>query len=137
MKQYLGDSYNAHNAKADSSALRKLLRHCDFTREQLMAHTVSTSYVLRLLDYEEKKRSNYESLKMLVEGCALSEGMAEKAARVGLRYEYFTKAHKKGGAEAVHDLLSAPNADGKPRVTKSAKILKTVSDFLKELAEYN
>ena len=131
VSHFLGECYDAHDARADASTLRKLVQHCGISPATKLKFTFSTLYVQHSLWYERQKRGNLESLARLVDAQVLSQGVAARLAGSGLTYHHLSEAHLNGGESALHGLLTRSAAwDIKSGVTTSRKILDNLVHYL-------
>lgn len=74
------------------------------------------------------KTSNMKDLQSLAHYKVLSKHMAEKSAGSGLTLSHLHTAHRRGGYEAIENLLSEKFHD-KIRLTKSKRVIHELSAY--------
>lgn len=125
-------SYDAHNAEDDVNALFRLVNEKidNFTDVQ----KVFQSELSVFYNYVSLKQmnKNVPSLKQMLDDKVVTKRTANCIARSGLNLSHLRLAYSRNGRTGIKDIFSEP-CGSKARVTKSAKIIDSVSDFLKEL----
>lgn len=127
VKDLLGATYNAHNALDDVRMLQKLVSKY-ISNDLLLKHSFTVSWYKRYLFYCQITRENLKSLEILLNNGKISQGMALKIARSGLKMEDMEFAFQNGGGENLCAVLSEVY-EGKPRVTNNRKILLDICSF--------
>ena len=124
----IGGVFNAHNALDDVKALAQILRKLNIKSCTLLAHSFTAGSANTYYHYAREKKKREATLNHLVQAKVLSKGMASKAAQTGLCFEHFQVAFKRNGEEGIRALFVEENS-GKPRVSKSNKVIKSVSTY--------
>lgn len=134
----MGESYDAHDALEDVSSLQKLVKHLDpkFETAAIAKSTFSPEYSLSSHAYSKQVGNNLPSLQNLIERKIISKSIARSIAGSGLCYKHLVLAFKRNGRNGIRDIFSERCEHNHVRVTKSNKIIDTVSDFFsKQQAE--
>ena len=125
----LKEPYRAHDGLADVQSLQKLVVTVGLKDKQLLNYSFTLESLLDYMEYAKKGKENTESLKPLVNSRHLSSGMAETIGKSGLNFDHLRQAFVTGGKEFMDKVLSEPNTDGQPRVTRSKTVLNKLHDF--------
>ena len=123
--RYLGISYSAHDALEDITALERLYN------EKLAG--VGTVPLMFSCDYVERLVKSYSlraTFSTFIAAKHISAEMARKCSMSGLSVHHIRKAFERDGSDGVLSLLSE-KVNGKPRITKSAKVIDKLCDGLK------
>lgn len=121
------DSVNGlHNALSDILILNKLLIHIDIKTDTIKSHTRSVADILRVETQATELFTNKVSLESLN---GVSSSMKMKIAKAGINLKILKEAYMQGGDERIR-LLLGEDVQGKPRVTKNVKILKSITSQL-------
>ena len=128
-KDLLGGSYtyDAHNALADVQTLYKLTSK-SLNTDLLIKHSFTTSWITEHAAFLDQKRHNLMSLQPLINGKAISVGMAGKAAASGLRLQHLLLAFQRGGVDGLSQILKE-KFNGKPRVTTNRRIIEQICQY--------
>ena len=129
-KDLLDATYNAHNALDDARMLQKLVSKF-ISDDLLLKHSFTVSWYRDYLSHSRMTQENMKSLKPLLKAGKVSEGMAMKIARSGLRMNHMEFAYQNGGVENLCGVLTELH-EGKPRVTNNKRILADICSFFEE-----
>lgn len=121
VSDFLGESYDAHNALYDCKSLFKLVQSHGNLASHFCKHTFDGMY--------PKYCQNDLSFKALVENKVMSKQLAKKAASTGLCKKHFILSIQRNGIDGLRALLSQKNSSGVVRVTTSKSIIQKVYDF--------
>ncbi|CAG2246293.1 Ficolin-2,Fibrinogen-like protein A [Mytilus edulis] len=140
IKTLMNCSYDAHDALEDVIYLQKLL---DFTNIRIAdpkfstaTFTVQTAYFSH--DQIILTKLNLPSLREFIDQKVISIGIAHKIASSNLNKSSLLLAFSRGQEEGIRQLFSEECCNQGPRVTKSSKIIRAVSNFIKQhLTERN
>ncbi|XP_052073042.1 uncharacterized protein LOC127711130 isoform X2 [Mytilus californianus] len=121
VSDFLGESYDAHNALYDCKSLFKLVRSHGNLASHFCKYTFDGMY--------PKYCQNDLSFKALVENKVMSKQLAKKAASTGLCKKHFILSIQRNGIDGLRALLSQKNSSGVVRVTTSKSIIQKVYDF--------
>ena len=127
-KRLIGGTYDAHNAIEDVKALQKLIDKINPSPEESRKHTFKVQYILDVQEYRKKAAFNLIGWKLLIEKGVITQNMAAKAAKSGLRPEHLELSFKNGGEDAVYSVLSETLPSGY-RVTNNRDISRKISDY--------
>ncbi|XP_077991066.1 uncharacterized protein LOC144445401 [Glandiceps talaboti] len=128
----LGESYNAHNALDDVKVLQRMYNQSHIPQTTVYQHSFSMMHVHDRVIYRKMKNANCISLQVLLEKNIISKTMVDKNAGSGLSYDDLKLACDRGGVDALEVVLTERQTNGKPRVTKSRKILNTIGGYFSE-----
>ncbi|XP_076104042.1 protein PML-like [Mytilus galloprovincialis] len=128
---FMSKSYEAHRADEDVDALctlvnKKIELNVHFEKVYIPECVISDKF-----NSIKELHKNLPSLKLLIDRKILSLGMARIIASSGLCLEHLKLAFSRNGCKGIKDLFTEKSGSG-VRVTKSEKIIRQVSDFLKE-----
>ncbi|XP_063446744.1 uncharacterized protein LOC134726274 [Mytilus trossulus] len=129
---FMSKSYEAHRADEDVDALctlvnKKIELNVHFEKVYIPECVISDKF-----NSMKELHKNLPSLKLLIDCKILSLGMARIIASSGLcSIEHLKLAFSRNGCKGIKDLFTEKSGSG-VRVTKSEKIIRQVSDFLKE-----
>lgn len=115
----------AHNALNDVKILQKIVNKVNITDAELRAHSKSIPSMIFDLEMPTRK----ESLECLQE--YLSESMRAKIAKAGFSLHDLQNVFNEKGEEGI-ELLLSEDVGGRPRVTKSKKIITNAIVAVKE-----
>lgn len=121
VSDFLGESYDAHNALYDCKSLFKLVQLHGNLASHFCKHTFDGMY--------PRYCQNDLSFKALVENKVMSKQLAKKAASTGLCKKHFILSIQRNGIDGLRALLSQKNSSGVVRVTASKSIIQKVYDF--------
>lgn len=135
--KFLKEKYAAHDARADVLALKGLYMFaCDSASPQAKKEASFTfSDALESHHLSKRVTVNLPSLQSLVDGKVVSVGMARKIAGSGLHFSHLKLAHQRGGREGIQSVLSEKNEHQSVRVTKSAKVIDSLSEYFRSCEE--
>ena len=130
--EHLFDStYDAHDALADVKALQKIVGKAQHGKEVFETHSFTLDYIIKNEQISSLAKKNLEGWQPLIIKSVISKGMAEKAAKSGLRPEHLKLAFKRGGSDGVCAILSERTSSRKVRVTNCQRVLdKIVQHFI-------
>ena len=117
VKNILGESYDAHNAMADISALQVLCNHTNVTDNLFLSHGFSTLWLLEKDNNEHNNQYNLDSLAPAINTKAISIATAKRIAYSGLNLSHLKLAYKRGGYDGLKGVF-CENVNGSPRVSK-------------------
>ena len=129
------ETYDAHNAIADVSALHKLLsviKQSSFTNHIFLSNSMSVESAVGKLEHQLFTRQNFETMQRLVHDKVMSEQMAKKAAASGLTITHLKRASTRS-SNGIKDLFSEYTAHNKPRVTRAKAIYDRVQEYMEKL----
>lgn len=121
-----GTTYEAHDAKADVTALCNLLEHINIKNEKIIQHSFPCAEVMRSLQTLNRARTFSTS-------SGITKTMVTKMAASGLELNHLKYAYKRGGRDGVHSVLSE-KFQGHIRVTKKEAILNKISDYVTKVS---
>lgn len=121
VSDFLGESYDAHNALYDCKSLFKLVQLHGNLASHFCKHTFDGMY--------PRYCQNDLSFKALVENKVMSKQLAKKAASTGLCKKHFILSIQRNGIDGLRALLSQKKSSGVVRVTASKSIIQKVYDF--------
>ena len=130
-------SYVAHDALEDASALRKILfsSRLELTAKTIVDNSrlVSTNHVLNdmvYLDHRHKKMQSFTRIMYNKQtNTGLKKDMIEKMSGSGLTYKDLQNVYKRHGKDGLVAILSKPpssSSSKKPRVTQTERILTAI-----------
>ncbi|XP_070542849.1 uncharacterized protein [Ptychodera flava] len=125
---FVGKSYNAHNAIDDVKALQTLHTQCAIRAEQLLQHSFTVSYIVKSIEITLLKKKNVSSFDPLVQGNVLSKGMAEKISASGLCVDHLKLAYLRDSQNGIYNLFSEKFWN-KPRITSNSRIIANVTAY--------
>lgn len=128
---FIGGQYEAHNALADVQALDRLISSTIKDQDIVKPYTFSVQYITDVQEFIHGQQQNLVSWQPAIIGNFISKGMAEKAAGSGLRLEHLKFMYGRNKLEGLKSLFSETSS-GKPRVTKSKKIIDKMGEFFVE-----
>lgn len=126
VRSILGENYSAHNATEDALALKRLVCHCDISREN--KERASFSFETTVQSYKQSLR--LRSFKLFLREEVLTPAMVKQLSASGLCSHHLIVAFNLNGIAGITDLFTAENERGRPRVTNSRETISAVSDFL-------
>ena len=124
----LGSSYNAHDAAEDVAGLQALITG-KLSVQHLNKHCFTSSSVLARHNMLAKSKQLLAELAVKIPRSCLSASMADKIAKSGLSFNDLQLAFSRGGRSGTGRLLSEADGTGKPRVTKTASVIRKLGDF--------
>lgn len=119
----------AHNAINDVQILMKLLQSLDVEKALITKHSRSVMSLLKADDTTKKTAINKSSLEIFKE---ISGHMRGKIAEAGIDGSLLKRAFETGGDEGVY-LLLGEDIGGKPRVTKTKKVIEKILEHLRTM----
>ena len=123
--------YDVHNALGDVSSLKRLVEEVGVDEEVKMKSTFTNHYILESLNYSNEVKVNLPSLEHLVQRQVISNMMARKIAGSGLRCNHLITVFRRSGEDGIRDLF-AESSNGRPRVTRSTKVVQDICKFIQE-----
>lgn len=132
-KSLIGEKFAAHNALADTLALRRLVEKVSPDPETLEAFAFDVEYVEASLAYLDMRKENMETLYPL-ENVNVTSSMLNKIAASGLRMEHLRAAYESDRENGIRELFAQPLADGKARVTRVKRIADNVRSYFNNAA---
>ncbi|XP_069116575.1 uncharacterized protein [Argopecten irradians] len=126
----LGQKYKAHDALQDVVALQKLVRSVDFDNEARQKASFSIKDVMDSYTYSLHVKENLPSLETMVNKKVISGNVAKSIAGSGLSYNSLQTEHSNKGREGIESVFTATKGGDKVCVTRSRKIIDSVSDYL-------
>ncbi|XP_023932628.1 uncharacterized protein LOC106177003 [Lingula anatina] len=123
----LAVKYPAHVACEDVEILKKLVDSFTPCPETMAKHCFDVNFVKESLVALAAKKKNLETLGPIKN--LVSKSMLEKIASSGLQLKHIKLAFDRNSHQGVADLLGEKMKNGKPRVTKSIKIISSVVSF--------
>lgn len=120
----------AHDAQNDIRILRQLINVIGIEDETIRITAMTTIDVLRRQEKIAVEQTNKATLQSLRPG--VSVGMVTKISKAGISLDVLQKAYTTGGENAVKMLLGE-DLGGRPRVTKTEKIISAIIEQLERL----
>ena len=133
VRTILNRTYGAHDALEDVRALQDLYRKVA-SDDVMRQHSFGVADVQQLCRNQVSNRNKMASLAGMIISGVISKYMAEKIASAGLSRDDLVSRYDVSGEEGVLQLLSA-KVNGKPRVTKHEKTLRSIVAYLEENAK--
>lgn len=131
-----GEDYNAHDAKADVDALRRLLGHtlATYPDAEFHLHCFTAASAQAVLEWCAKKNTRLSTLTHLFSGKdkVITKTMAQKISGSGLAYQHLKCVYQRSGEEGFIALLTA-KTHNMVRVTNRKDILKSLCDHFASL----
>lgn len=127
-RHFLEEDYVAHDSLHDVIALNSLINHINPDLEIKQKLTYSLETLIKRLTFNEEAKINLSSLSPLTDSKAVSKGMCHTIAYSGLSFEHLKLAFYRNGRQGVMDVLTE-EVNGKARVTRSKKIVDSISDY--------
>ena len=127
VSEFVGEAYDAHSADGDVGSLEKLF-HKTLDMTQLLCHSMDAQSALALHKFREVARQSSSELRASIPKSALSDCMASKIAKSGLRHRDLQLAFERNGQAGLSSLLGEKDDAGTVRVTKSHSVIKKISD---------
>lgn len=131
-------SFDAHDALEDVTALRKILfsSRLELSGKTIVDNSglVSTNHAVNNMEYLDRRHRNMLSFTGVMynprnnTGC-LTKNMIEKISGTGLTYEDLQNIHKQHGDDGLVAILAKPpscSTSKKPRVTRTERILTRI-----------
>ncbi|XP_033734850.1 uncharacterized protein LOC117323633 [Pecten maximus] len=132
VESLLGEKYRAHDALQDVVALQKLVRSVDIDQEARLKASFSVEDVMDSYTYSLQVKENLPSLETMVNKKVISTNVAKSIAGSGLSYNHLQTEHSNKGREGIESVFTATKGGDRVCVTRSRKIIDSVSDFLSE-----
>ncbi|CAH0548036.1 unnamed protein product [Brassicogethes aeneus] len=120
----------AHDALADVLILQKLIKHHQISDEQLLSQVSQFNYEVSKQIAKNHARMILKTLSPL-EG-TVSEGMMNKMAAAGIDFPTIIDTYITLGEDGIYMLFTELVTE-KPRVTKSRRIINSVTSFLQNI----
>lgn len=133
LKDICGIRYDAHDALEDVKALQKLLESVkdrDTVVKLIFHPRIVESAAMKDKALELSKNTFQDMVSLNV----LSSSMMDKIGRTGLTYRDFCYAYNTEESDGIVKLLTM-DIGGKPRVTKSKKVIQSVCEYFQSLKE--
>lgn len=136
-KEVLDMSYNYHDAKSDTLALKALLQH-SMTQSNpvgLGEFCWSLQTIIQDIDYLDTQAANVKSLVPLYGNPkVISRNMAMKIAGSGLQYGHLRCVFTRSGRDGLTTLLKS-KTNNKVRVTARSDIIGSICDHFQKVIE--
>ncbi|XP_025113123.1 uncharacterized protein LOC112575461 [Pomacea canaliculata] len=129
-EHFFHESYAAHEAMSDVTALKRLLDLGFVTGDAICLHSFGLDYVRQVVTRRRETYKNLQSWKPMIAFGSVSLNMAKRAAKSGLRVHHLRLAYRLSGHAGVSNVLQQPTADGTARVTSTPKFLQTISSYI-------
>ena len=113
---------DAHNALGDVKALSKLVEKVKVTTSCFVQKSISVNSFLRSAQMSKETKDIIKAMDCME---TVSKGMRKKIAEAGISMKHLKEAFSKGGNKGV-ELLLGEDVGGRPRVTKTKKIITSV-----------
>ena len=120
-----GESFPAHDAAADVTALARLLQHAN---ADIHASSVTLSSAMSCVAFGVQNAERVATFSPLVSRKALSKALAARAATSGLRYRHLLLAHRRDRDHGIENLLKGTHG-GNRRVTESKQVIAAVAEY--------
>lgn len=127
-QHFLEEEYAAHDALQDVVALNRLINHVNPNPEMKQKLTYPFKSFIKRLNFNEEAKIKILSLSPLTDLKAVSKGMCHTIAYSGLAFEHLKLAFNRNGRQGVMDVLTE-EVNGKARVTRSKKVVDSISDY--------
>lgn len=124
----LGLRYDAHNAIHDVSSLQLLYNAAHPELSVLTKYSFTLPWLHDYYNYQNMTNQHYQTLKVLVDNKVLSKGMAKQIAGSGLSFHHLRLASQRDNEDGIKNLLTE-TFNGKPRVTKSKRIINNLAVY--------
>ncbi len=133
--KYVGQSYNAHDATGDVSALIQILQHFKVSFDDFKGQSFPSVSVLQQERFLEEKRKNLPSLQVLLRdgNKVISACLAENIAGSGLRLEHLKCIYSREGMDGLKGVFAAKTTYGKSRIMRPGKNL---DEHLRNIAQF-
>ena len=132
----LGNStYDAHNALADVRILQALTSCINPTSEAILKYSMKTEAAIKVARFSLQSVQRKHTLEKLVNENRISKDMAKKMADSGLDFNQLKIAHEIDRGNGISNVLSATDADGIVRVTKSKSVISKVQQYFDSLVK--
>ena len=131
VKEFLKESYDAHNGLEDVKALQKLIKVMDFERELIQHVSFGMGYVEEAYNFSREKRQRMKTLKPMVDKGILSQYMADKIASSGLEWKDLVAAVQSDWNDGIRELFTEPTKQG-ARVTNTERIIEDVTSYFQQ-----
>lgn len=127
--EFVGSSYEAHNALEDCKALKNLISNTEAAND-LLKHSFTLDWAWQHVQYVTEKRQNRITLEPFVAANVMTEYYANKCAESGLKLADLKLAYDANGEDGLKDLFMEKGFIKTGGV--SAKLLEIVT----KLSEY-
>ncbi|XP_077990944.1 uncharacterized protein LOC144445275 [Glandiceps talaboti] len=133
VEQSLGDTdWEAHNAIDDVKVLRQLMTKTTVDYADLEKHSFTVDCVRNRIGIRATMWENLPTLFQLISEKVITQYMAEKIAKSGLTFGHLNTAFMEDEQFGLTRLLSEIQPDGKPRVTKTKRIIRNIASYFEE-----
>ena len=124
----LKETYDAHDSLQDVIALKRLANHSNPPIDTRESTSFTISSGVQVFTHKQQAKGRQISLRPMLDSKVISVGMSSKIAESGLTLAHLHLAYQRNGKEGIKDVLSEMT-DGRVRVTKSQKIIDSISGF--------
>lgn len=125
-------TYGAHNAEEDVTALQKLVKEKNHNTCQMKTAFYSKNCILYQYSCLKKLHQNLPSLKLLINTKVITLRTATAIAKSGLNFYHLKLAFTRNGISGIKYIFTE-KCGSSVRVTKSSKIITSVSDFFEKM----
>ena len=133
MKTILNETYNAHDAIADVTALGRLYSACpNLSHTDFLAHSFAVKSVHHNQLFLKAKATHLPSLSVVVAQGVCKNSTAENIAGSGLNLGHLRKIFNRDGQDGLLNVFRGKNSEGQPRVTNNKRVLDSVIPRLSE-----
>lgn len=129
------DQYNAHDALQDVIALSRLVEKVEPSITDKSSFSFSLASVVSIFKFRKDAKPRCDSLLPLVQSKTISKCMASKIANSGLSLSHIILAFKRDDQQGLENLLSEICENSKVRVTKSKRIIQSISQYMHSFEE--
>lgn len=129
------NQYNAHDSLQDVIALSRLVEKIEPSITVKSSFSFSLSSVVSIFKFRKDAKPRCDSLLPLVQSKTISKCMVYKIANSGLSLTHIILAFKRDGQQGLENLLSEICENSKVRVTKSKRIIQSLSQYMHSLEE--
>ena len=98
-------------------------------KNNVIAHSFSIGWALERAAYLDIGKENAKTLGKLLKHGVVSQGIATKIRKSGLKFCHLAGTYRRGGALALERLITELTQDGKVRVTNDKAIIKSICDY--------
>ena len=128
-------TYDAHNALADVGILKALTSYINPTSEAIFKYSLKTEAAIKVARFSLQSVQRKHTLEKLVNANGISKDMVKKMADSGLNFNQLKAAHEIDRGNGISNVLSATDADGIVRVTKSKSVILKVQQYFDSLVK--
>ena len=130
-EHFIGEKFEAHDARYDVKALKRLIIYNRFATNELCEHSFTLASFKGYCKHQRESKQREHTFRPLVRSKALSDSMAERIAKSGLHLRHLQAVHQRADdpLEGLRDLLSE-RFDGKIRVTNDRQVISKLNLWL-------